>query len=161
SLLLIMIGCGPRTEPSSGEVTETSAPPSTQREYVAEPEPQVRFPRRLLFISISNYTTLNKLTAHAPGGTDRSHDIALLLARELKVPTQNDSQLVFLADMAPPPNERFPTRQAIVETVDQFFSSSKPQDRIVIYFGGHVIEIDGKAYLVPIEGDRKDLSLLI
>ena len=37
--------------------------------------------------------------------------------------------------------------------VQAFFETSRDQDRIVVYFGGHAIEKGGKAYLAPVEGE--------
>ncbi|MCE9567689.1 MAG: caspase family protein [Planctomycetes bacterium] len=44
---------------------------------------------------------------------------------------------------------------------EQFFETSRRQDRIVFYFGGHALEVAGKPYLAPVEADPEDLETLI
>jgi hypothetical protein len=38
-------------------------------------------------------------------------------------------------------------------TYQEFFKTSRGQDRIVVYFGGHALEKGGKAYLAPMEAE--------
>jgi hypothetical protein len=115
------------------------------------------FPRRMLFVHISRYMYLNPLTAGPPGGADRSKAFAQRLAFDWRVPTdKNDSQLFLVSDTAPPPETVNPMKNVVVGAYEQFFATSRPQDRIIVYFGGHAMEIDGKAYLAPIEGDLED-----
>src|SRR5262249_34526786 len=49
-----------------------------------------------------------------------------------------------------------PMKNVVVGAYEQFFNTSRAQDRIVVYFGGHAVEKDGKAYIAPIEGDLEE-----
>jgi hypothetical protein len=122
---------------------------------------EVRFPRRLLFIQISQYTSLNPLGSIEPGKPDQAKASALQLAQGLKIPTQKDSQFYLVSDAVSQPDTKPPSREVVVGAYERFFETSKATDRIVIYLGGHAIEVDGKAYLAPLEGNRKDSKTLI
>ena len=52
-------------------------------------------------------------------------------------------------------------KSVLTGTYEKFFDTSRAQDRIVVYFGGHVRPMDGKVYLVPIEGDPDEPASLI
>jgi hypothetical protein len=123
------------------------------------------FPRRLLFIHISKYMFLNPLTASAPGASDKSKPAAFRLAFDWRVPNDKDNnQLFVLSDTAPPEKKQatqVPLKNVVMGAYEQFFDTSRPQDRIVVYFGGHVLEADGKAYIVPVEGDPDDPTSFI
>lgn len=122
-------------------------------------------PRRLLFVQINNYLYLNPLTSAAQSGTgfgpDRTRAVARQMAYEWRVPTEKDNnQLYVLSDGGAPADVRAPYKNVLVETFQKFFDSSRDQDRIFVYFGGHAVEKDGKAYLVPIEGDPEEVESL-
>jgi len=129
------------------------------------------FPRRLLFIHVSNYLYLNPLTASADAGGnnkggDKTRASALRLAYEWRVPTEKDNNQVFLlSDTAPAPDTRPPFKSVLTGTYEKFFDTSRAQDRIVVYFGGHVLSKKvGDAdvvFLVPIEGDPDDEATLV
>jgi hypothetical protein len=118
-------------------------------------------PRRLLFIQVSKYGYLNPLTG-APNGRDRTREAALKMAFEWRVPTDKDNNQVFVvSDTAPPPDTHTLVRPVLQAAYEKFFDSSRAQDRVVVYFGGHAVEKDGKAYLVPVEGDLDDKATLM
>jgi len=123
------------------------------------------FPRRMLFIHISKYMFLNPLTAGQAGGEDRTRGAAIRLANEWNVPfdpkDNERNQLFVMSDTARPDNLKTndvqtPMKNVVEGAYAQFFATSRGQDRIVVYFGGHALEVDGKAYLAPIEGDLDD-----
>jgi len=58
-------------------------------------------------------------------------------------------------------NDRPPFRGVIEKTVDLFLDGCREQDRIIVLFTGHALEKDGKAYLVPLEGDMDEVKTLI
>src|SRR5205823_1876235 len=119
------------------------------------------FPRRLLFVQISNYAFLNPVTG-APGNVDRSKSLATGVAFEWRVPTDRDNnQLYLVSDTLLPSERHLPVKSVLKGAYEKFFETSRAQDRIVVYFGGHALEKDGKAYLVPIEGDPDDESTLL
>jgi hypothetical protein len=139
-----------------GKLPKTGGDPTPPKPVVEQ------FPRRLLFINISKYFYLNPLNTSAVVTADRTKAISQALATQLKVPADKDNSQVFLlSDTAPPPDGRVPTKDVLRGTYEKFFETSRGQDRIVVYFGGHAVEVGGKVYLAPIEGDLEDVSSLI
>lgn len=127
-------------------------------------------PRRLLFIHVSNYLYLNPLTHQADSGGSKGPDLtkwaATDLAYALRIPTEKDNNQLFLvSDTAPPPYQRAPMKNVVMGSYEKFFETSRAQDRIVVYFGGHILtkKQDDKdvAYIVPMEGDPDDPESLI
>lgn len=120
------------------------------------------FPRRLLFIHISKYVYFNSLAPGVMGrGEDLPSEVAARMAFEFRVPTEpSNNQLFVLCDTArtagPPP-----LKNVLAQSFEQFFATSREQDRIMVYFGGHAREIGGKAYLVPVEGDPNEPETLL
>ncbi|MDY3563729.1 caspase family protein [Gemmata sp. JC673] len=112
-------------------------------------------PRRMLFISVTKYMYLNPLTAGVAGGaTDRPAGVANNMAFNWRVPRDKDNDQTFvLSDTATGKDERLPMKNVVQGTYQEFFKTSRAQDRVFIYFGGHAIEKDGKAYLAPIEAE--------
>ncbi len=150
-------GCRGRKTVPPTDLEEESNPSSNQVKEKGVTDSQhseVRFPRRLLFIQISNYTSLNPLGPNDPSKPEQTKVAAFQLAQVLKVPTQKDSQVYLVTDSPPPPGKNLPTREVVVGAYERFLDSSKPDDRIIVYFGGHALEVDGKVYIAPIEGDR-------
>ncbi|HEY1192359.1 MAG TPA: hypothetical protein VGE74_32345, partial [Gemmata sp.] len=113
------------------------------------------FPRRMLFISVTKYMYLNPLTSGvATGSTDRPTGVANNMAFSWRVPREKDNDQSFvLSDTLNSKEERLPMKNVIQGTYQEFFKTSRAQDRIFIYFGGHAIEKGGKAYLAPIEAE--------
>jgi hypothetical protein len=123
-------------------------------------------PRRMLFIHVSNYLFLNPLTSAAESGTgSRGVDLvkpaAARFAFEWRIPDRDPSQLFVLSDTLSNTDSRFPLKPVITGTYEKFFDTSRAQDRVVVYFGGHAVEKDGKAYLVPAEGELDEVPSLI
>ncbi len=129
------------------------------------------FPRRMLFIHISRYMYLNPLTyaqvINDTSGEDRTKPAAIRLANEWNVafdPKDPDrNQLYLLSDTARPDNPKspdiqLPMRNVVTGAYERFFETSRAQDRIVLYFGGHAFEKEGKAYIAPVEGDPDDIE---
>ena len=130
--------------------------------FAADDPKSPAFPRRLLVVHASHYLYLNPLTHGTQGGADRVRDAADRLAEGLRVPTAaGNNQLFVLADTLPASEARFPTKEMITKTLDSFIATTRAQDRVVVYFGAHAIEKDGKAYLVPVEGDLSDVNTLV
>ena len=111
------------------------------------------FPRRMLFVHAADYLYLNPLTHAAPGGADRVRDAATRLAAGLRVPSAKDNdQLFVLADTATT-DPRTPSKDALAKALDGLCATTRGQDRVVVYFGVHAVEKDGKAFVVPTDGD--------
>jgi hypothetical protein len=123
----------------------------------------VIYPRRLLFIHLSHYMYLNPLTHGSKGGMDRTRPAAEQLAFEWHVPNEKDkdkNQLFCLSDTARQ-GPVLPLKPVIAGSINLFCDTSRPQDRIILYYGGHAVEKNDKAYLVPAEGDLDDVETLI
>jgi Caspase domain len=120
------------------------------------------FPRRALIISIHNYLYANPIHFGDPGSPrSPGRNFHTLLGR---LPRQNSfhispAQIAHLSDAAQPPNP--PVKSVIEQTLTGFLKQSRGQDHLLIYFAGHGVEIDGEAYLVPIEGELGVASTLI
>jgi hypothetical protein len=132
------------------------APPAANANFANAAK---RFPRRMLVVSVTKYLYCNTLAA----GNAKNEDMVSIAARRLayqwKVPMDKDNdQLFLLQDSGAKP--RPVLKATLAQAVEQFCETSRPQDRVTIYFGGHAIEIDGKAYLVPVEGDLTDAATL-
>jgi hypothetical protein len=163
-MLCAIAGCrGKKPLPTENWDDESSSTPIQAKAHTPSGNhyTEVRFPRRLLFIQISNYSALNPLGSVEPGRPDQSKASAWQLAQGLKIPTQKDNQVHLVSDTAPLPDNNLPTREVVVGAYERFFDTSKATDRIIVYFGGHAIEVDGKAFLAPLEGNRNDPKTLI
>jgi hypothetical protein len=154
-LLAILNGVTPQGSGAPGSVAKTGP-----------------FPRRLLFITISKYMYLNPLTygqvRDGSVGEDKTTSAALRMAYEWKVPndpkTEDGEQLFILSDSAKPGDggtSPMPMKNVVMGTYERFFSTSRDQDRIAVYFGGHALEKEGVAYIAPIEGDLDEPASLI
>jgi hypothetical protein len=128
------------------------------------------FPRRILAISIGNYLFANPLNNGAVNGDIEAinpkpglpesgfHKVLNQLADSLHVPS---SQVVELSDTAPRPLAKPPLKSVIETTVNDFLDSCRAQDRIILMFVGHALEIGDECYLVPIEGELGAKETLI
>jgi hypothetical protein len=118
------------------------------------------FPRRLLFVHISKYMYLNPLTA-GEKGIDGTKPAANHLAFQWRVPTDKDNNQLFILSDTASADSPIPMKNVVTGAFERFFDTSRAQDRIVVYFGGHALEKDGKAYLAPVEGELDDTTTLI
>ncbi|QJW97973.1 caspase family protein [Frigoriglobus tundricola] len=124
-------------------------------------EPKAAFPRRMLFVHVADYLYLNPLTRAAPGGPDRVREAAGRLAFGFRVPNSKDNDQLFVLADTPAADARLPTKAALVKAMEGFCETTRGQDRVVIYFGVHVVEKDGKAFVVPIDGDPAAAGTLL
>jgi hypothetical protein len=153
-------------------------------EHPANPEhdplpADAEFPRRALLVSVNNYLYANPVSY----GTSEKNLRFLRdrLARVLHIPR---SQIVELSDAAaaratpsfdslpsakkksgkrpaPEPLARPPLKPVIEKTVSDFVDTCRAQDRILLFFLGHVVLIEDEAYLVPLEGELDVKETLI
>ena len=80
-------------------------------------------------------------------------------AREkLRVPPD---QIYVLSDAVYGKEARPPVKPIIEQTVERFLATCRRQDRIVLVFVGHAVEIDDEPYLVPLEGELTAKETLI
>lgn len=145
----------------AGATAVTQPTPPTQVTHTTPPPAKTGFPRRMLVISATRYLYCNRLA----GGVDRGGDpvgaVARRMAFDWRVPLDpTNNQLYVLNDTATK-DPRPLLKSVILDALAGFCDTSRPQDRVVIYFGGHAAELDGKPYLVPTEGDLADTASLI
>lgn len=150
------------------DLAQPPAPTGAEGPQVAGPKPPPApkpatdgFPRRLLFVHVTRYVYFNTLAA---GKDTRGEDLptrsANRMAFELRVPTDKENnQLFTLIDTGK--DARPGLKANLKHAVEQFLTTSREQDRLVLYFGGHAVELDGKAYLVPTEGEPDDAATLV
>lgn len=119
----------------------------------------VLFPRRALLISVHNYLFANPVGAGMP--MQGSRNVAGLpdkLCNGLRIP---HNQIAHLSDAAPRGQARPPLRKVIEKTLTDFLTSSRPQDRVMVFFIGHAAEAGDEAFLVPMEGELDRPETLI
>lgn len=157
----------PKKEPKVEEPKKKEEPKKIEPKKKEPTTPIVKggggeFPRRALLINVSNYLLFNPLyygqdmDGKKPGGSTGA------VARRLGLPPMNfpPSQIFELAD-GKKSGSHATSKSVIESAITDFASSSREQDRILLLFSGHGMEIEGEAYLVPIDGNRKDAASLI
>jgi hypothetical protein len=66
-----------------------------------------------------------------------------------------NTQLFEVSDAAP--RDAHPAVKEVIEnTITDFLNTSRPQDRIVLLFAGHAVEIEKEAYLVPVDAPTRE-----
>jgi hypothetical protein len=123
------------------------------------PKSTTIFPRRALAISVNNYLYFNPTNYGLPGRN--SHSVLTLLDqfnRGLHIPLTQQLQL---SDAAPANVAKPPLKPVIESTITNFLASSRPQDRLLLLFVGHYVEMGDEVFLVPIEGERDNKETLI
>lgn len=141
-----------------------ATPPTDQKPAVTThppPTPSAGFPRRMLVLNATRYLYCNRLAA----GTDRSGDAvtatAKRLAFEWRVPADQASNQLYVLNDTAAKDPRPMLKPLILEALAKFCDTSRSQDRVVVYYGGHAVEVAGKPYLVPAEGELTDAATLI
>jgi hypothetical protein len=130
----------------------------TPRPRPAEPKNAAVLPRRALLISVHNYLYANPIHEGMPlPGARTIKNLVEGLTYGLKVPL---NQVVHLSDTARK-DPRPPMKSVIEQTLTSFLDTSRAQDRILVFFIGHSVEIGDEPYLVPIEGELDNAATLI
>ena len=125
------------------------------------------FPRRMLAIDIKDYMYMNP-TNYGRSDVDKDADrkdfykMVERLRTTWKIPLDES----FYVTDGPVADNRVdykhpPLKMVVAGTIDKFLATSRAQDRIVIIFGGHAIEKEGKAFLAPIEAELDEMESLI
>ncbi len=150
-----------RTNVSEPRVDAPKSPNPTPL-WVPEIE---QFPRRMLAINVSNYLFANPIHSGRPSQSERDesdywdiHKIIAKLAARWRIPRD---QVFELSDSMVGPQSPPPLKSIIEETLQRFCSTCRAQDHILFFFTGHAVELDGEAYLVPIEGELDQPATLI
>jgi hypothetical protein len=135
-------------------------PPASKSEPDG-PKGGTPFPRRALIISVHNYLYANPVHSGAQGsGGHNMINLRERLAQDtiFHIPL---NQIALLSDAAAEKDARSPMRPVIENTLTSFLRSSRPQDRILVFFIGRGVEMNGEPYLVPIEGELDNAATLI
>jgi hypothetical protein len=131
-----------------GAETKVKPPPFVEGKTV--------YPRRAFVISVSNYLYANPVHYNAPGKNRSS--LAELLRSGLRI---SPDQVAELSDAVPGGLAKPPIKSAIELNVNHFLESCRPQDRALLVFQGHAVEIGDEAYLVPLEGELDKKETLV
>ena len=119
-------------------------------------KPTGAFPRRALVVSVHNYLYANPVGAAA--SPDRDDKVVRALVNGLKVP---QTQVAVLSDVGPRKETRPPLKATVEKAVGDFLAGSRPQDRVLLVFAGHAVELKDEAYLVPFEGELDNAATLL
>lgn len=146
----------PPKSAKSAKTSKTTKTPSKTTHHVGSNT----FPRRALIISVHDYLYANPLQNGMPGSKTTSLNVFIdSLNLGMHVPL---NQIAHLSDDAGPKwGKRAPTKSVIEKTLTSFLDSSRPQDRILVFFLGHAVELGDEAYLAPIEGELDSAESLI
>lgn len=140
-------------EPAAAGKPESAAAPPTRD----VPTAPLRFPRRFLFIAAHQYVYANPIGA-TPNEAAMVRSVRDFAEKKLRVP--ND-QVYIVSDVGPEQEVIPPLKSVIESAISQFCSTSRAQDRIMIFFVGHAVERDGQPFLVPLEGEFENKQTLI
>jgi hypothetical protein len=123
-----------------------------RKNYAKIPGP---YPGRALLVGIRNYLYLNPINPGYRPETSFSrdplglHTLRRMLITEVSFPREQVLELSDEDDQTPAP----PTKATIEATIQDFFASSRPVDRLVFVFVGHASMINNQAYLLPIDAE--------
>jgi uncharacterized caspase-like protein len=149
----------PITQPKdTGTGTKTTPPvvgPRPTNPTLTPPSVGGQFPRRMLAVVPANYAFVTPI-AYGNNGPRSLTTVVQQFGELLRVSTD---QIVILSDKAPTPKP--PIKSMIELNVKTFLESCRPQDRIVLMFVGHGVDVGDKPYLVPIEGEKDSADSLI
>lgn len=152
----------PKTEmPSPVEPKKEPTTKTPTTKTPVRPPRAGAFPRRALLINVSNYIYFNPLHYGSPRDAGYPGSSTAALKDQLSRPPFNipANQIFELSDGA---REPFPVvKETIENAIKDFCLGSRDQDRILLLFTGHALDIEKEAYLVPVEGKRDDASTLI
>jgi hypothetical protein len=131
--------------PTSGQADVPPTPPALPLDL---PKAAATFPRRFLAVCVHNYLYANPIGAR--GDRNPMPEQLRIFARDqLRTPPEQVYVLSDAANRDPRP----PVRPMIERSVERFLATCRRQDRIVLVFVGHAVELDGQPYLVPLEGE--------
>jgi uncharacterized caspase-like protein len=119
------------------------------------PGPGSQFPRRMLAVIPANYAFMTPI-AYGSNGPRNLTTVAQQFGELLRIPSE---QVVILSDKAP--MGKPPAKEVVELNVKSYLEACKPQDRVVLMFVGHGVDIGDKPYLVPIEGEKDNPENLI
>jgi len=151
----------PRKDPSKRPPRNDTA----RNDPTKKPKRPVRtsgslFPRRALLISVHDYLYANPIQNGMPGANANNLN-NLINALNLGLHISLDQIAHLSDDAAAKYGPRAPSKTVIEQTLTKFLDTSRPQDRIMVFFIGHSVELDDGVYLAPIEGELDNAGTLI
>ena len=155
-------------KPKSNPKTNPKTTPKTNPKDNPKTPPIVKtgaFPRRALLISVNSYLMYNSLhfgSKRDPSGRYPGSSTRVLLDQLTRPPMNILSTQVFELSDSSDAFKTHPTQKSVIETtIHDFLATSREQDRVMILFTGHAVEIDKEAYLIPIDGRRGKAETLV
>jgi hypothetical protein len=137
--------------------TQTTLPAKAPATPVDLPKAGSNFPRRFLAVCVHNYLYANPVSPR--GDRTGMADVLRTFAKErLRI---SPDQIYVLSDAAPGKEARAPVRPVIEQTIERFLTTCRPQDRAMLVFVGHAVDVDDQPYLVPLEGELSVKETLI
>ncbi len=136
----------------AGPPTPAPAPTKPPDPPASTPAATGPAPRRALVVSVNNYLYANPVHFGMPVRSARNtQGLLTAFVNRLRVPAD---QVALLSDITIGGLEpRTPFKDVITQTVADFLASSRAQDRVMVFFIGHAVEIGDEAFLVPAEGE--------
>jgi hypothetical protein len=112
---------------------------------------------RGLLVGVKNYLYMNPLNPGYRGNQDLNKikdplgltGLRQVLVKSMGFPAEQVAELSDVAVVKPYP----PLKAGIMENVENFLAGSRPNDRVVLAFVCHAVEVEGKNYFVPMEGE--------
>lgn len=147
----------PPTAPSAPTIISTAP---------ALPAPKnARYWGRAILVGVKNYLYINPLNpGYRPNKDVNSTRDPLgltglrqVLVKSMGFPPEQVAELSDVAVQKPVP----PLKAAITENVENFLGGCRPNDRVVLTMVCHVLEVEGKNYFVPLEGEPDKVDTLI
>lgn len=155
----------PRKDPPKKDFASKDSPKKKPPVFTNDP-----FPRRALLISVNHYLMFN--TVLYGSGQDQfkggypGSSTGVLRDRLTRPPMYFPATEVFELSDGIPDNSKaakpHSTQKSVIEmTIKDFVDTSREQDRILLLFAGHGVQIDKDSYLVPIDGNLKKPESLL
>lgn len=159
-----LIGRGSKSSSSGSDIAQSPGDKkltaSSSAPKAADPDKDkvaVHFPRRFLAVCVHNYLYANPTSSR--GNRTNMPDTLRNFARD-KLRVDGD-QIYLLTDVSQEKDASVPIKPIVEQTIERFLSTCRKQDRIVLVFVGHAVELEGQAYLAPMEGELKIKDSLI
>ncbi|HEY1379142.1 MAG TPA: hypothetical protein VGF55_20235, partial [Gemmataceae bacterium] len=148
------------TKDGGGEDAAPAANAGTDKGTVKSvdlPTAGTNFPRRFLAVCVHDYLYANPVSAR--GDRTGLPDVLRSFARDRL--RADPDQIYILSDASRGKDLRPPVKPIIEQTVERFLATCRRQDRVMLVFVGHAVELDGQPYLVPLEGELAVKETLI
>ncbi len=145
------------SDPGPSISTRPKPPPAQSPKFTP------RYSGRALLIGVKNYVSAPPLNPrYNPEASELRDPLGLASFRKMLVQDLGfpEVQVAELSDAAQQ-NPVAPMKATIEESVAGFLDSSRPVDRIVLVFVGHLVELDGKGFLMPLDGEPEEADTLL